>query len=465
MPISEKAPLVSVYITNYNYGKYIKQSIKSVLKQTYQNFELIIIDDGSTDNSREIIEIYEQHPKVKIIYQKNKGLNVTNNVALRVSQGRYIMRLDADDYLDENALLVMTSKLEKDPEIGLVFPDYYLIDAENNILNVVKRHSFEKEVSLFDQPAHGACTMIRKNFLKRLGGYDEQYKCQDGYELWVKFISRYKPANVNTPLFYYRQHGANLTSNEDEILGTRKKIKENFLKVIGNKNFETLAIIPVRGSKYNVKNIPFLKINGEYILDIKIKQAIKARRIKKIIISSPDNDVKVHVKQKYRTNKKIIFHDRPEELARYNTGLNETVKNILSSDLIDYSKYDGLVILSVEYPFIEAKDIDDAVNTINIFNADSLISVREENSMFFRHDGTGMKPILNQEKFSKLERESLYRYSGGIIITTFINFSETRELISGKVGHIVITQKAAHGIKTKFDIDIAQFLYKKSLPD
>ena len=465
MPISEKAPLVSVYITNYNYGKYIKQSIKSVLKQTYQNFELIIIDDGSTDNSREIIEIYEQHPKVKIIYQKNKGLNVTNNVALRVSQGRYIMRLDADDYLDENALLVMTSKLEKDPEIGLVFPDYYLIDAENNILNVVKRHSFEKEVSLFDQPAHGACTMIRKNFLKRLGGYDEQYKCQDGYELWVKFISRYKPANVNTPLFYYRQHGANLTSNEDEILGTRKKIKENFLKVIGNKNFETLAIIPVRGSKYNGKNIPFLKINGEYILDIKIKQAIKARRIKKIIIISPDNDVKVHVKQKYRTNKKIIFHDRPEELARYNTGLNETVKNILSSDLIDYSKYDGLVILSVEYPFIEAKDIDDAVNTINIFNADSLISVREENSMFFRHDGTGMKPILNQEKFSKLERESLYRYSGGIIITTFINFSETRELISGKVGHIVITQKAAHGIKTKFDIDIAQFLYKKSLPD
>ena len=111
--------LVTVYITNHNYGKYIKKSIDSVLSQTYKNFELIIIDDGSTDNSKEIIEKYKNDIKVTIVYQKNKGLNVTNNIAIKLSKGKYIVRLDADDYFDENALLVMVNKMEKDSNISL----------------------------------------------------------------------------------------------------------------------------------------------------------------------------------------------------------------------------------------------------------------------------------------------------------------------------------------------------------
>ncbi|MBI4647572.1 MAG: glycosyltransferase family 2 protein [Bacteroidia bacterium] len=141
-------PLVTVYITNFNYGRYIKKAIDSVLSQTFQDFELIIIDDGSTDNSKKIIETYSLHPKIKIIFQQNKGLNVTNNIALRVAQGRYIMRLDADDFLDSNALLVMCNLLEKDSELGLIFPDYYLIDEDDNIIKLEKRHSFNNDVSL-----------------------------------------------------------------------------------------------------------------------------------------------------------------------------------------------------------------------------------------------------------------------------------------------------------------------------
>ena len=96
--------LITIYITNHNYGKYIKQSIESVLNQTYKNFELIIIDDGSTDNSKNVIEKYTNNKKVKIIYQNNKGLTVSNNIAIKISQGKYITRLDADDWLDPNFL-------------------------------------------------------------------------------------------------------------------------------------------------------------------------------------------------------------------------------------------------------------------------------------------------------------------------------------------------------------------------
>ena len=149
-------PLVTIYITNFNYGLYLNESIKSVLNQTYQNYELIIIDDGSTDNSK-VIEKFRHLKNVKIIFQKNKGLNFANNIALKLSKGKYITRLDADDWLDENFLQVMVSNLKKDPKIGMIFCNYYLVDKNGSIIDQFLRHDFKK-VKLLDQPAHGACT-------------------------------------------------------------------------------------------------------------------------------------------------------------------------------------------------------------------------------------------------------------------------------------------------------------------
>ena len=196
-----KQTLVTVYITNHNYGKYINKAIKSVLGQTLKSFELIIIDDGSKDDSRKIIDKYKNNKKVLTVFQKNKGLIVSNNLALRLAKGKYILRLDADDWLDPHALEIMSSILEKNPKIGLVFPDYYLVNIHGEILESVRRHNFKK-VKLLDQPAHGACTMVRKENLIDIGGYDEEFNCQDGYYLWLQFIKKYKVRNVNLPLFF-----------------------------------------------------------------------------------------------------------------------------------------------------------------------------------------------------------------------------------------------------------------------
>ena len=215
-----KTPLVTVYITNHNYGKYINKAIKSVLNQSLKNFELIIIDDGSIDNSLKIIDKYKDNKKITTIFQKNKGLTVSNNLATRLSRGKYIMRLDADDWLDSNALQIMSNYLEQNHKIGLVFPDYFEVDETGNIINLVRRHDFKK-VKLLDKPAHGACTMIRKECLEKIGGYSERFDRQDGYYLWVKFIQRYGVMNINLPLFFYRQHNLSLTKNEEKIIKTR----------------------------------------------------------------------------------------------------------------------------------------------------------------------------------------------------------------------------------------------------
>ena len=151
--LKNKHPLVTLYITNFNYADYLEIAITSVLNQSFEDYELIIIDDGSTDNSRDILEKYYSNENISLIYQKNKGLNKTNNIALKRSRGKYIMRLDADDYLVPDALEKMVDIMDANPEFALVFPDYYLIDEKNNIIGQVKRHDFTTGVTLFDLPA------------------------------------------------------------------------------------------------------------------------------------------------------------------------------------------------------------------------------------------------------------------------------------------------------------------------
>lgn len=458
--MTQQVPLISVYITNHNYGKYIRESIESVLLQTMTDFEIIIIDDGSDDNSRQIIEEYATHEKIKVIFQNRRGLNVTNNIAMRAAAGKYIMRLDADDYLDPNALLVMSNALENDDTLGLVFPDYYLIDESGNIQTVEKRHNFSSEVTLMDQPAHGACTMIRREFLMQLNGYDERYECQDGYELWVKFIDQYKVNNVSTPLFYYRQHGKNLTSNEAKILRARAEIKKNHVNDRHKTTLGTVALIPVRDYKNDKYHLALEQLDGRSLIDWKIQEAIEAKKLSSVIVSSPDPLIEKYVRHVYSNNDKVHFIFRNIELARLNIDLSGTIDHILQSKVISNQRPDALMVLSLEFPFIGRDIIDDAIHTMEIFNSDTLISARPETNMFFQHHGSGLKPILNQEKFSRLEREALYRYTGGLNLAKIDFFKETRKTVGGKVGHIIIDQIAAHGVHTEYDLEIAKLLAK-----
>ena len=241
---------VTVYITNFNYGKYLEKAIRSVLNQTYKKFELIIIDDGSTDNSRNILKNTVTIKKIKIIYQKNRGLLFSNNIALKMSKGDYITRLDADDWLDKNFLQIMVNEINKNKNLGMVFCNYYLVSKNGEIQDQFFRHNFEK-VKLFDQPAHGACSLINVKCLKSVGGYNQDLKSQDGVDIWIKLILKYKVKNVNLPLFYYRIHGKNLTSNKLRLFRNRDKVLKTNVEKKKEKIKDTICIIPIRGNNEN----------------------------------------------------------------------------------------------------------------------------------------------------------------------------------------------------------------------
>jgi CMP-N-acetylneuraminic acid synthetase len=451
-------PLITVYITNYNYQKYIEQSIESVLAQSLQNFELLIIDDGSTDNSKEIIERYRDEERVTIIYQQNKGLNITNNVAMRVSSGKYIMRLDADDFLVPTALAEMSSLLEQNAELGLVFPDYYYVDAAGEITGEERRHNFEKEVSLYDQPAHGACTMIRLSFLKKLGGYNESFTCQDGYDLWLKFITHYSVTNINKPLFYYRRHGENLTTNEERILDTRRAIKESFLAEKENRVASTLMVIPVRNTKIKGESWPLYKVGDRSILEEKVATCLKAQCCGAVAVVSSDEEILAFAKKAFAENLKVQIIERPASLAGPNQTLGATVNLAVQNTSNQNLRY--VLTAALEYPFLNASMLDDALNTLLLFKSDAVLSVRPDNKSYYRHTGHGLSPILDQEKFTRLEREALYKAAGGIMLSTLNSFSKNLKINAGQISHVVVDEKAAFGVHSEFDFELFKSLVK-----
>ena len=446
-----KTPLVTVYITNHNYGKYLSKSIKSVLNQSLKDFELIIIDDGSIDNSKEILKKYEKNKKIKIIFQKNKGLIVSNNLALRLAKGKYILRLDADDWLDPHALEIMSSILEKNSKIGLVFPDYYLVNVYGEILESVRRHNFKK-VKLLDQPAHGACTMVRKENLIDIGGYDEEFNCQDGYYLWLQFIKKYKVRNVNLPLFFYRQHKSSLSKNKEKILLNRSKIIKKFYRNNEQKmqiHRSVLAIMPIRGLKINPNSLVFEKIKKVPLVFYTINSLINCKDIKKIAITSPDRFILSTLKKKYKLNKKIILLHRPESYAKINTEKVKTFRHVLNNKFIKKFKYDYILDMSYNTPYLSERNIETAINISQIFKADKVIPVIQETHMYFKHDGNGLKSIVKNSNL-KLERDAIYKQIYGFNLYKRSKFLKKESDL--KVSHVVLNKVESQEVLTKDDI-------------
>lgn len=443
---------ITVYIPTHNYGRYIRKSIDSVLKQTTEDWELIIINDGSTDNTSDILKGYLNHPKIRIVEQVNKGLSVTNNIALRLSNAKYFMRLDADDYLDENALLVMSNILDTKPEVGLVYPDYYVIDEEDEILEAVRREKIGNEVQLLDLPAHGACTMLRKECLLELGGYAEEFDCQDGYELWLKFLRSFKPYNVNIPLFYYRQHSESLTKDQKKILETRGMIKRNFVRKFNDNNVpKVLALIPVLKMPATSADSAFTELGGKPLLWYTLNQAVKTNLLDKIVVTSDDEEILKYCGQ----FKDVIALRRPAELTSASTDTKKIISQVLDA-LKEKHGYcpQAVMVLQVNSPLRRAMHIEKAIDTMAIFNVDTVISVAEELAYCYNHANHGLIPVQKNRDL-RIEKKAIYKENGAILLSR-VNVSTDKNFHGGKVGHIVMLPEESIKIKSPFDKWLAE---------
>lgn len=445
---------VTVYIPTYNYGKYIDKAVKSVLNQTSHDWELIIIDDGSIDNTKKTLTQYKNNPKIRIVQQENKGLNITNNIALRLANGKYIMRLDADDYLDENALLILSNLLDTKPEVGLIYPDYYEIDPEGEIINLVRRKKVEEEVELLDLPAHGACTMFRREVLMQLGGYMETFSCQDGYELWLRFIQKYNPYNVNIPLFYYRQHPQSLTKKQEMILETRRHIKRKFVEEnYPNQIPKVLGVVPATRNSVYPQSDPFTELAGKPLIWYTLKELKSVNNLDKVVISSEDDKV-LDYAEKYFP--KVILLKRELKLTHSQLKMKDLIFNILKKlEKSSGYKPDAVCTLYINTPLRRGYHIDKAIDTMVIFNVDSVISVQEELSHCYHHRRHGLESIYTAKDGMRIERESVYKENSAIYLTK-TEIIENGQFLGDKIGHILMLPDESIKINSEYDLWLAE---------
>jgi len=456
-------PKITVYMPNFNYGPYIDQAVESVLAQSMSKWELIIIDDGSTDDSLQILTKYRVDERITIIEQENKGLNVTNNVAIRLARGEYVVRIDADDYVDENFLLVLSNILDTKPDVGLVYPDYHHIDADGEIFETVRRKKINKEVELLDLPAHGACTMFRRDVLLNLGSYNEEFTCQDGYDIWIRFIKRYKPYNVNVPLFYYRQHSVSLTKNEHKILETRRAIKKKYINENGGIKNKIIGFVPVIMSSIYRQNRPFVELDGKPLIWYTLTEAIKTNYFDELIVSSENEEVLQYVKENFP---EILVSQRRKEHAKHEVSMPDLILDALNRlNLSHYTDDDAICVLAISTPLRKAKHIEHAVDAMEIFQVDTVLTIQEEFSPCYQHGRYGLEPInIESEGEPRLERNAIFKDNGSIVLSRLKQI-RSGLLLGKQVGHITMLPEESVKLNSNFEYWLAEKLIQENIAD
>ena len=192
MLMNEKIPLVSVIIPTFNRGWILKEAIESVRSQTYRNFEFIIVDDGSMDNTRDILEEFKED--IVVIRQKNKGVSAARNIGVASSRGTLIAFLDSDDLWKPEKLAVQVAFFASNPETQICQTDEIWIRRGNRV-NPKKCH--QKPSGMIYVPSLSLClvspsaVMMKKDLFESVGGFDENLPACEDYDLWLRIGCRY----------------------------------------------------------------------------------------------------------------------------------------------------------------------------------------------------------------------------------------------------------------------------------
>jgi O-antigen/teichoic acid export membrane protein/GT2 family glycosyltransferase len=216
------APRVSIVIPTYNMAKYLPLALESALGQGYPDLEIIVIDDGSTDNTAEVLRPYLPH--VRCFRQENQGLPAARNHGLELAQGEYVRFLDADDALCAESLLQQVDLLSRFPEVGLVHGQAHIMDTHGKVRGLRRSRlpgaaaTVVPSARAFRRLLRGcdicvSTVMVRVAALRRVGPFQHESLPGEDWDMWLRIAAYYDQAYIPKPLAYYRVHRSSITAN------------------------------------------------------------------------------------------------------------------------------------------------------------------------------------------------------------------------------------------------------------
>lgn len=232
---SERNPKVTVLLPVYNAERYLATALDSVLEQSFTDFECLVINDGSTDSSPEIIKNYQaKDARLRVISRPNKGLIATLNEGLGAARGEFVARMDADDICLPDRLQKQVELLDSRPEVGVCGTDVEAFDDESGYsqhMSAPTTHENCMVKLLFGTPLYHPTVMYRKNLIFQNDLYysPEYIHCED-YELWMRFAEHTSFANINEILLRYRAHEQQVSvAHNDTTVKSQLKALDNYL--------------------------------------------------------------------------------------------------------------------------------------------------------------------------------------------------------------------------------------------
>lgn len=262
-------PMVSVVMTVYNNSEFLKEAIDSILKQTYKNFEFIIVNDGSTEkNVYEILNNLDDN-RVKIYHKTNSGVTHSLNLAIGVSKGSYIIRQDADDYSDKNRISFLVNHFQSS-NAKMLCSVAEIIDSNSEVCNRSEYISnVNNELEYSNPIIHGSVAFSR-DLLEKIGLYDDKFVICQSYEMWRRISKHTQIEMISTPLYFFRKYSQSYTAkNSDLNILYRKSIKSMY-----NDNNELMPYI---------SNYKFYKDNSLEILNLELERLLKIKNFERYI--------------------------------------------------------------------------------------------------------------------------------------------------------------------------------------
>ena len=217
----ENCPLLTVFTPTYNLELYIEETIKSVLNQTFTDFEYLIVDDASTDNTIQIIKSIND-PRIRLIKNKtNQGIAYNRNLAIKEAKGKYLAMIDGDDLALPTRLEKQITFLEKNTNYGILGTGVVNIDKDGRELNKAVKYSIPDEEiparMLFNNYIATSSVMIRKSYIKDIK-FKKDFIVAEDYEVWIRLIRRCKIGHIREPLTKYRIHDDSISVKKNQLM-------------------------------------------------------------------------------------------------------------------------------------------------------------------------------------------------------------------------------------------------------
>ena len=307
-----------------------------------------------------------------------------------------------------------------------------------------------------DTPANGACCLIRKSILEKVGGYREDLGAQDGYDLWNKLIGRYKFANVNIPLFYYRRHSQNLTNQSRHILLAKHQIKlENVMDKIDDYRPLT-AVIPCRRNYDFCLDVWKQEIQGRSLLECSIEKCTKTSIFDHVVVASDNPEVQ-DTMSLFADTRLSFFQRKTEDTIR-SRSLIPTLEGIVAP--IDPNCKGVTVIAYLQAPFVTTTTLEESIYTLILNNSDCAIGVEELRQHLYKRTPHGLQPI-NPPKALSTDFDIVYRELNTSLSTKNANLL-AGSLTGPSVVNFTVSSEECFFINSERLLNIARIMAKEN---